>query len=484
MIAIESEREFGLSVLQRLDGELKNRAEEFRKAGVQDLGNYRDQTGKSLPRILLLVDEFQEFFVEDDRITQEVSLLLDRLVRQGRAFGIHVLLGSQTIGGAYSLARSTIGQMAVRIALQCSDNDAHMVLSEDNPAARLLSRPGEAIYNDANGLTEGNNLFQVVWLNDAKQHEYLRELRTRANSKSNREPAIVFEGNAPAHLPTNPWLKQLAQGDKSIVRPKAPTAWLGDAIAIKDPTAAVFRHQVSANLAIIGQNAEGAYGLLASSVLSLSAQSIIRSSSNATSNGEESADIFVADGAPVDSPLGGKLHKLCEQLPNVKATVSSRELANYVSDLWQIVTDRQKSAAQQHAPNFLVVYDVQRFRDLKKPDDDFGFTRSGGTEKPSTAKQFQTIIKEGPAVGVHVLLWCDSLANFTRMFDRNGIKDFDMRILFQMSTNDSSTLIDSPAATRLGFHRAFLHVEDEGRLEKFRPYLRRPKSLSINWSRS
>src|SRR3989442_14375731 len=105
-----------------------------------------------MPRIMLIVDEFQEFFTEDDKIAQEAALLLDRLVRQGRAFGLHVLLGSQTLGGAYTLARSTIDQMAVRIALQCSETDANLILSKDNSAARLLSRPGEAIYNDANGL--------------------------------------------------------------------------------------------------------------------------------------------------------------------------------------------------------------------------------------------------------------------------------------------------------------------------------------------
>src|SRR5437868_10194727 len=111
-----------------------------------------------MPRIVLIVDEFQEFFVEDDKIAQEAALLLDRLVRQGRAFGIHVLLGSQTLGGAYSLARSTIDQMAIRIALPCSETDAHLILSKDNGAARLLSRPGEAIYHDANGRLEGNGL--------------------------------------------------------------------------------------------------------------------------------------------------------------------------------------------------------------------------------------------------------------------------------------------------------------------------------------
>ena len=37
VIAIESEREFGLSVLQRLDAELKRRGDLFRKPGVQDV---------------------------------------------------------------------------------------------------------------------------------------------------------------------------------------------------------------------------------------------------------------------------------------------------------------------------------------------------------------------------------------------------------------------------------------------------------------
>ncbi len=152
-----------------------------------------------MPRILFIVDEFQEFFVEDDKIAQDVALLLDRLVRQGRAFGIHVHLGSQTLGGAYSLARSTLGQMAVRIALQCSESDAHLILSEDNGAARLLTRPGEAIYNDANGMVEGNNFFQVVWLTDARREEYLRTIRdlTVAATGSRRASRSSSRGTCP-----------------------------------------------------------------------------------------------------------------------------------------------------------------------------------------------------------------------------------------------------------------------------------------------
>ena len=42
VIAVESEREFGLSVLQRLDVELKERGEIYRQLGCQDLAGYRE----------------------------------------------------------------------------------------------------------------------------------------------------------------------------------------------------------------------------------------------------------------------------------------------------------------------------------------------------------------------------------------------------------------------------------------------------------
>src|SRR5262249_37395286 len=238
VIAIESDREFGTSVLERLDAVLKERGDLFRREGVQDIAAFRDaRPDARMPRILLIVDEFQEFFVEDDRYSQTAALLLDRLVRQGRAFGIHVLLGSQTLGGAYSLARTTIGQMAVRIALQCSETDAHLILSEDNSAARLLTRPGEAIYNDANGLMEGNNPFQVAWLDDDQRDDFLSKIETLAEDRGGRWPeAIVFEGNIPADPARNAALCELIE---SAAKPRsskpvgsaAPVAWLGEAVA-------------------------------------------------------------------------------------------------------------------------------------------------------------------------------------------------------------------------------------------------------------
>ena len=50
-----------------------------------------------------------------------------------------------------------------------------------------------------------------------------------------------------------------------------PQAWLGEAIAIKDPTAAVFRPQNGCNLLLIGQRDEAALGIMAVALASLCA---------------------------------------------------------------------------------------------------------------------------------------------------------------------------------------------------------------------
>ncbi len=75
MVAIESDREFGLSVLERLDEVLQERGELFRSRGVQDLPSFRKlYPADEMPRLLLLIDEFQEFFVAEDRVSSRASL--------------------------------------------------------------------------------------------------------------------------------------------------------------------------------------------------------------------------------------------------------------------------------------------------------------------------------------------------------------------------------------------------------------------------
>lgn len=470
-VAIESDREFGLSVLQRLDSELKHRGNLYRDLGVQDLAGYRRVTGgegsngQRLPRTLLIIDEFQELFVEDDKLAQDAALLLDRLVRQGRAFGMHVLLGSQTLGGAYSLARSTIGQMAVRIALQCSEADSYLILSDDNAAARLLSRPGEAIYNDASGMVEGNNPFQIVWLPDDKREECLERIQTIATAREYRppEPQIVFEGNVPADIARNHLLGDLLDRPTWPQAATGPagafaSAWLGEAIAIKDPTAAVFRRQSGNNLIIVGQREESSLAMLATSLLSLAAQ-------HAPAN----ANFYILDGSPVDAPTAGYMQRLSGLLPHSVQNVSWRDVPTAMTQISEELERRQQANESDAPAIYILIYGLQRFRMLRQ-EDDFGFTSSDPDAPARPEKQFAAILREGPHLGIHTLAWCDTVNNLNRSLDRQGLKEFEIRVLFQMGAADSSNLIDSPLASKLGLHRALFFSEEQGHLEKFRPY--------------
>ena len=64
----------------------------------------------------------------------------------------------------------------------------------------------------------------------------------------------------------------------------------------------------------------------------------------------------------------------------------------------------------------------------------------------------------------------DSFNNVNRTMSRKALSEFEMRVVFQMSANDSASLIDSPKASTLGLHRALLYNEQAGTLETFRPY--------------
>ena len=462
VVAIESEREFGLSVLEQLDVELKNRGDLFRAAGAQEVTSFRhSRPDVPMPRLLLIIDEFQELFVEDDRISQRAVLLLDRLVRQGRAFGIHVFLGSQTLAGAYSLPRSTLGQMAVRIALQCSESDAHLILSEENTAARLLTRPGEAIYNDANGLSEGNHPFQVTWLGDAERDQCLQRLREVKHDVADTFPeAIVFEGNSDADVGENRQLCSLLAASAWPDACPTPRAWIGAPVAIKGPTAITFARQSGSNVLVVGHREEAALGVLAAAMFSLAAQQPPR---------DGVPWCHILDGAVRDTVAEGFWGRLAPLFPHQVQLASPREAPAAMAQIAEELTRREQSGQEDFPSLYLLIYNMGRFNELRKTDDGYGFG-SRDDQPPSTAKQFSRILRDGPAHGIHTLLWCNTNSTLTRWLDRQELHDLEMRILFQMNPTDSSQLIDSPAASQLGPHRAVFYNEGLGELEKFRPY--------------
>ncbi|MDX2117051.1 MAG: FtsK/SpoIIIE domain-containing protein [Planctomycetota bacterium] len=453
-VAIESDREFGLSVLRRLDEELMQRGDLFRKLRAQDLAAARraEPTAR-LPRVLLLIDEFQEFFVVDDNVASESALLLDRLVRQGRAFGVHVVLGSQTLAGAYSLARSTLGQMGVRIALQCSEADAHLILDDDNDGARLLTRPGEAIYNDAGGLSEGNSPFQTAWLSDAVRDGQLRRMADRLTpdklgKSASIPPPVVFEGNAPARLDVS-----LAALSSAFADVTTPRAIIGDAVSIAPPVFATLRKRSGGNVLVVGAQAEAALGIAGAMCVSLACTPEL--------------GITLIDPTLEDDPLVGRLPRSlssCGVPASSLRMARAADAAGVVREFAAEVDARQGGAAG--SPRVLVLAGLHRLRELRKSED-FGFSLDD--DKGSAYASLERVIRDGPGVGIWTVAWCDSLTTLERVMARPTIREFGLRVLMQMNASDSAGLMDSSAASQLGPNRVMLVDTDAGTNVKARP---------------
>ncbi len=77
-ITSRTDREFGLSMLRRFHDEIERRARLCREAKVTQLPEYRRETGEVVPRSLVVMDEFQVLFSEEDRLSREAGALLAR----------------------------------------------------------------------------------------------------------------------------------------------------------------------------------------------------------------------------------------------------------------------------------------------------------------------------------------------------------------------------------------------------------------------
>jgi DNA segregation ATPase FtsK/SpoIIIE, S-DNA-T family len=445
-------------VLHRLDEELKRRGDLFRKLNAQDLAGYHRAGGtEPMPRSLLIIDEFQEFFTEDDTIAQTASLLLDRIVRQGRAFGIHVLLGSQTLGGAYSLARATLGQMTIRVALQCNEADAYLIMDDNNPAPRLLSRPGEGIYNDSAGSVEGNSPFQVVWLPDGERDRLLDEIHELAvNSNRAQMAPIVFEGNAPADLLGNALMRKVLDTPPPAA-PPAGRCWLGAPNAIKGPTEAVFHRQSGQHLLIVGQREEASLTMQALALLALAAQ-----------YPAGMARFYFFHSTTPGTPEAETVDQLAAAVPGL-ILVRPNDAPAAVTALAEELKARASDGTGTTAPaTFVLIHGLHRFKKLRQ-EDDFSFSMDSDSAVNPGAR-FMELITEGSSHGIHLIISLDTFNNVNRSLNRKALTEFEMRVVFQMSANDSASLIDSPAASNLGLHRALFYNEHDGTLETFRPY--------------
>ncbi len=248
VVGVESDRPFGLAVLQHIHAEFNRRATAFKRVGAQNLAQFREAEPTSrMPRLLVVIDEFQALLEGDDNVTDQAVAMFDTLARKGRAYGIHLVLATQTLDGIQSLVTkqdSIFGQFPIRIALKINANGSQVVLQTGNTEAARLRYSGEAILNRNFGDLDSNQRITVAFADKADMAKLRAELCQRFPKQP---PPLVFVGSEPAELLSNPGFSALRS------KPTSGTVLMGLPVAVRrEAVRFSFRQESGRHLAIIG----------------------------------------------------------------------------------------------------------------------------------------------------------------------------------------------------------------------------------------
>ncbi len=455
----DTDREFAANILAALQREMEVRGELFRSVGCSEIADYYKHRGNaSLPRILAIFDEYQVLFSEDDSLAAAASGDLADLVRRGRSFGIHVLLSSQSPASTFMSNRAAMNQLALRISLQCAEEDSRVILGQSNDAAtRLLSRSGEAIYNDLNGDPKRNVWVQVAFLPPEERRACLQAAAEELKNQGIRRPAplLLFDGKAPARLGANVELARVLHPDTAWLSASEGLAvWLGEPVDMKPHVAATLEQRSQANLLVAGQAEATGHALLASALISICAQ-----------RSPEDVEIHVLDFARANQAWSGLLKDVADSVGHAVRVASAREAAGVVSQLAEMLEAKRAQSAD--LPDvYLVVAGLDRFQALRETDK---YDNPG-----ETASQFLSLLVDGPSLGIHVLAWTELFEPVERILRRRGTAAFGLRVALPLSSSESNAFLGGPYAARLPTDRPRALFRDEsfgGQVpERFKPY--------------
>ncbi len=263
LVATESDPEYGVTVLRHLVNELEERAQIFKAAGVRDFAEYRNASNQQYPRVLLVIDEFQVLFSEGRQVAEEAEQLLAKLLKQGRSFGIHILLATQTLKGINALSiGAIITQLGCRIALACGQEDSAMILGGGNWEAAELHSPPEGIINNSNGAKSGNVKFLIPFADSTFCREHISKLSELASRRNLASKTRVFNG---ANLPRRPSID-----DFKVACGPANSLLIGETLTFNaDKLTVPIITRNAFNVLFSGYNDQIHDGLLASTIISL-----------------------------------------------------------------------------------------------------------------------------------------------------------------------------------------------------------------------
>lgn len=391
VLCLESSAAFGVAVLRNMEQEMERRSQLFKAAGVASLNAYRADPSRILPRVVLIIDEFHVLFEGADHEVDAAVSYLTKLAKQGRAYGIHLLLASQTISGVGALSvkgDAIFAQFPLRLSLKNTADESQAILSRGNKAAADLTYRGELILNRNFGHDpSGSNVRGVAAYADPDE---MKELQTRLWNLGHGEPPLMFLGASYADY-RNVAAETVSTGDERL------PLRVGRPIAVTDDTRTLMlTPDVDQGVAVVGQDPELAIAALRSMILSA-----------APALGARSGRIVVLQGG--DESVVGPLRDAADR------TMESGVAVEFIprTEIAGFIRDRLAPRLTMDAEPWLVVgIGLQRVRGMaesdKADDDGFGFILGGQADSTPRGILARTAT-EGALAGVHLVAWWPNL---------------------------------------------------------------------------
>lgn len=252
-LGLEFDPDYSLAMLRWVERQRAERSRLLKDSSSQTVKQYHQATGKVLPRLLVVIDEFQRLFEGDDEQAAEAAALLEGVARTGRSYGIHLVLASQSITGIRGLATKAdaiFGQFHNRVTLRNTSAESQAFLTAHNLAATKLQHRGEVVLNDSLGSLDANVIGTVAYA----KPEYLDQLQVQLFQQGHAAPPSVFRASAFAPWPSSVHAEPCANGIAAAI---------GMPITVEaEPRWVSLTRSPNQALAVVGSNREIALPIL------------------------------------------------------------------------------------------------------------------------------------------------------------------------------------------------------------------------------
>ncbi|MBQ0061590.1 MAG: hypothetical protein KBT15_07460 [Bacteroidales bacterium] len=457
VIAPESEREFGISVLRKIHDEGRRRQRLFSDAGLSDFAEYWDYCNingmETLSRVLVIVDEFQKFFDEEyDKIALEAEKIIKIIVKEYRKFGINLILATQHIGPYAS--KIDLGLIGNRVAFAWNVADGHNIFKGHEPS-ELIVNTGDCVYNKRSGAEDYNKGLRSYYVSPTTMRPKLKMIYDIAKQEGLLNKAtFIFRSDAKVYMTDNTILAKV----ECKQHPTEVKVYVGENIEISEEHVYIPLYLTASasddNILIIGGLPQVSERIAMNCARSICAY-----------HTPSSARFLYMDFTSSDDLYHGMMEQMYNDEKDIH--VPATALAEILQYLKQEIGLRQENPNKKYETIYITIVGLQ-----------YAFALMNKNYKPTEESQLIAyLLEEGPRIGLYTILQVDTLKSLSERVAAKAFDYFNHRIVLQMRSEDSEKIVGNKKASNLyiegkdsSINRAYYYDKKMDIFTKFRPY--------------